>query len=221
MAKQLPRSKMRGNPNRPSSVSNYYQKVCGCDEKKARKEWKANGVRANEVRGSSRRALTAAETKRLLSALRQNSGAAADALKFALYTGLRVSEVVQAKYGDIKKMDWFGTPRFCLHVLGKGQKWRWVPLDRRAERALAEVGAAASGWIFKGRAAGHVSAVTVQALCRRIGEEVPELSFLTPHVLRHTYATTRVRECADPEELKAALGHDSINTTLVYVGKLR
>lgn len=211
----------RRNPNRPSSVANYYQKVCGCNQKKARKEWKATGVRANEVRESSRRPLAPGEVKRLLTALRRNWSMAAAALQFALYTGLRVSEVVAAKYADIQQMDWFGTQRFCLHVLGKGQKWRWVPLDRRAERALADVGTARTGWIFTGGASGHVSAVTVQALCRKIGKEVPELSFLTPHVLRHTYTTTRVKECADPEELRAALGHDSINTTLVYVGSLR
>jgi integrase len=205
------------NPAAPSRVASFYQNTCNWQPKDAEKAWKARGERANDVRGGGRRALTPAETKAFLTGTRTQPEVIRTALQFALYTGLRLSELVTARRDRLQQRDWYGSPRLCLHVLGKGQKWRWVPLDRRAERVLAEC--PRGEWLFPGRS-GHIAAATVQAACKRIREANTSLRHLTPHVLRHTYTTKRVSECVNPEELKAALGHDSINTTLVYVGSL-
>jgi integrase/recombinase XerD len=207
----------KSNPTKPVTVANFYASRCGWELKNADKAWKATGKRANEVRGGGRHSLSDDETKAFLSACRANPGPVSDALVFALYTGLRVSELVKAKWTDLQPRDWYGTPRLCLHVLGKGEKWRWVPLDRRAERSLP---VRTATYLFPGGSSGHIGAATVQALCKRIASSNPRLSRLTPHVLRHTYATKRVKECVKPEELKEALGHNSLNTTLVYVGSL-
>jgi integrase len=208
---------MNRNPNAPSKVANFYKSRCGWEAKDAEKAWKARGIRADEKRGGGRHSLSEEETRRFLTGTRQLTGSVGTALQFALYTGLRLSELVAARWDRLQRRDWYGTSRLCLHVLGKGQKWRWVPLDRRAERVLE---ACRRGeWLFPGMN-GHIAAATVQAGCKRIRDAYPLLSRLTPHVLRHTYTTKRVSECVEPEELMAALGHDSINTTLVYVGSL-
>ena len=207
----------RKNPSAPSKVANFYRSQCGWEAKDADKAWKARGTRSEEVRGGGRHSLSAEETKRFLTGTRGQPESVGIALQFALYTGLRLSELVAARWDRLQQRDWYGTKRLCLHVLGKRQKWRWVPLDRRAERVLATC--PRGEWLFPGRS-GHIAAATVQAGCKRISAAYPILALLTPHVLRHTYTTKRVSECVEPEELMAALGHDSINTTLVYVGSL-
>lgn len=207
----------RRNPSAPSKVANFYHNRCGWEAKDAQKAWKARGARAGEVRGGGRHSLSGDQTRRFLTGARQQGGSVGASLQFALYTGLRLSELVAARWSQLQHQDWYGTKRLCLHVLGKGQKWRWVPLDRRAERVLALC--PRGEWLFPG-VKGHIAASTVQAACKRMRENEPTLALLTPHVLRHTYTTKRVSECVNPEELKAALGHDSINTTLVYVGSL-
>lgn len=125
-------------------------------------------------------------------------------------SGLRVGELVK-----VKREDFHGRH---FSVLGKGQKWREVPVVRGVQQLLGQL--PARGWLFPGGSSGHVSAATVETACRRVGAKVPDLDWVTPHVLRHSFTSNQVAQCADPAWLMAALGHDSIRTTHTYVSTI-
>jgi integrase len=140
-------------------------------------------------------------------------------------TGLRVGEVVILKPGDAVVHQ--GRPH--LHVFGKGKKWRWVPLSTEAVHLLrgyhSSMRSGMTKWLFptrNGRSSisGRVTTRTVEAAARRLAKDAPSLKGLTPHVLRHTFATNAVRACTDPKILQAVLGHTSIKTTLTYLHTL-
>jgi site-specific recombinase XerD len=109
---------------------------------------------------------------------------------FLLETGLRISEACAVDVDPSRVPD-------GLIVRGKGRKERWVPLNAVAREAIAELG---------GRLA--MSPGQVQAGLRAVG--------ITPHRLRHTFATTRLENGCPIEVLQLLLGHSSPATTLVY-----
>lgn len=138
--------------------------------------------------------------------------------------GLRVSELVGL---DIKDVDRAGRR---IRVLGKGDRERIALVGRPAGRALAAYAAAgrpplaaaapargrAQGALFLNARGGRLSARSVQALVgaggRAIGLDRP----LTPHMLRHTFATHLLDGGADLRAVQALLGHQSLRTTQVY-----
>ena len=124
-------------------------------------------------------------------------------LRLCLVLGLRIAEATTV---DRSRVTAAG-----LRVFGKGSKWRTVPwsVDRGARALAARLPAVAT--VTPGRA---------QRACTRLAAAHPELSALTPHVLRHTFATNALRCCMDPKALQAALGHDKFNTTLTYLHTL-
>lgn len=124
-------------------------------------------------------------------------------LRLCLVLGLRIAEATMVDRSRV-------TPE-GLRVFGKGSKWRTVPwsVDRGAKALAARLPAVAT--VTPGRA---------QRACTRLAAAHPELSALTPHVLRHTFATNALRCCMDPKALQAALGHDKFNTTLTYLHTL-
>jgi integrase len=112
--------------------------------------------------------------------------------------------------------------RLILSFRGKGDKHRIVPLGAEGAEILSEWMAAldpSSEVLFPGRRVGRsVSAWSVQEACRQIRDENPvSLPGLTPHILRHTYATRAVVAGVDLASLKALLGHDDIKTTQRYL----
>jgi len=196
------------NPSSGRAIARHYRNQCGWTRKEAKKVWKAQKGKGPPP--SSRRAMNQAEQARWLAEALREPDVLALALAFALATGLRVSELVAVKRSD------FGATTFS--VLGKGQKWREVPINAGVKLLLPHL--PTRGWLFPGRANGHVAAATVEAACRRIGERLPDLAWVTPHVLRHTYTTNEVNRCIDPADLKAALGHNSVRTTWTYVSTI-
>ena len=124
-------------------------------------------------------------------------------LRLCLVLGLRIAEATTV---DRSRVTAAG-----LRVFGKGGKWRTVPwsVDRGAKALAARLPAVAT--VTPGRA---------QRACTRLAAAHPELAALTPHVLRHTFATNALRCCMDPKALQAALGHDKFNTTLTYLHTL-
>lgn len=200
----------RQNPNSGRNVARYYHQHCGWTKKDARKEMRAT---KKGVPGavSSRRSMTPQEEQAWVREIRKEPPVVAAALLFALRSGLRVSELVKVHADDLH-------PKH-LSVLGKGQKFRDVPITPDIRRCLSSL--PRTGWLFPGAGAdGHITAPTVEAACRRIGVRVPSLAWVTPHVLRHTWTTRQVEACKEPAWIKDALGHNSIKTTLVYIGEL-
>lgn len=136
-------------------------------------------------------------------------------------TGLRISEICQLRMDQIKTVD-------AVHYFsfrGKGDKPRVVPLgpeglavltgylERRAKRKIH----AASPFLFPGRGTSHYRPNTIRSVCARIEQVCPDLAGLSPHILRHTYATRAVVNGIDLARLQTLLGHGSIRTTERYL----
>lgn len=117
------------------------------------------------------------------------------------YGGLRRGEVAQVR-GEHVTGQW-------LRVAGKGGHTRMVPLP---PHLAARVERRGDGWIFPGQIEGHLSA-------RRVGELVGEClpNGMTPHQLRHRYATTVYRASHDIRAVQELLGHARLDTTMVYM----
>jgi integrase/recombinase XerD len=135
-------------------------------------------------------------------------------------TGLRVSELVALPQSAARK------DARVIVIRGKGNKERLVPLNDAAKRAmaayldlLAEAGsAAASKWLFPSFGeSGHLTrqhfARELKSLASAAGLRAEELS---PHVLRHAFASHLLHNGADLRVVQTLLGHADISTTQIY-----
>jgi integrase len=192
------------------AVVRYYAKVCG---------WKKHNAKQLIKKGKPpkvrRRALSSTELVTYNRAIQQDrrlKPAMRTLLLLLPLTGLRIGEMTGLKLEDIKRTG----KGVTLHVLGtKVVKRRNVPVSKQAAALLgAHLRQHTSRYeVFPGIEPKHV-----QSRLRRIRREVSGLPVdLSPHMLRHTYATEAVRACVHPEALQAALGHKSFNTTRVYL----
>lgn len=128
-------------------------------------------------------------------------------------SGLRASEVTSLPRGAVRK----GQPFLILR--GKGAKERLVPISSRAEAAveawLANV-PAASPWLFPSGKK-HLGRVRLFQIVRQMAADAgiaPER--ISPHVLRHAFATHLLSGGADLRVLQSLLGHADIATTQIY-----
>lgn len=141
-------------------------------------------------------------------------------------TGMRVSELVELPVAAVR-----GAPAMIL-VRGKGGKERMVPLSPPAKAALAEwlvlrdvaedtaqvEGKKPSRFLFPGRgAAGHMTRqqffVLLKAIASRAGLDPAQV---TPHTLRHAFATHLLAGGADLRVIQTLLGHADLSTTEIY-----
>ena len=136
-------------------------------------------------------------------------------------TGLRISEICQLRVDQVKSQD-------DLHYFsfrGKGDKARVVPLGPEGLAVLQEYLQrknkhrlyAHSPFLFPGQRSAYCPPDTIRRICARIQSSNPEFEDLSPHVLRHTYATRAVVNGVDLARLQALLGHGSIRTTERYL----
>lgn len=136
-------------------------------------------------------------------------------------TGLRVTELVSLPLSAVRS----GQP--YIFVRGKGNKERLVPMNDRAIKALnAYLGAMTSlspdasnnKWLFPSRGAkGHLTRHRFAQLLKKAGAEAGILpSQLSPHVLRHAFATHLLSHGADLRAVQKMLGHSDITTTQIY-----
>jgi integrase/recombinase XerD len=132
--------------------------------------------------------------------------------------GLRVSELVGLEIGDLELRAGY------LTVVGKGSKRRLVPLGRPAcaalERYLAE---ARSAWARPAERCVFLTArrraMTRQAFWKLIKQYAAAAGIrkrMTPHMLRHSFATHLLQGGADLRALQTMLGHADISTTQIY-----
>ena len=147
-------------------------------------------------------------------------------LELLYATGMRVSELVELPVASVR-----GAPRMIL-VRGKGEKERMVPLSPPAMQALAEwlvlrdaagdvarlAGKPQSKFLFPGPGvAGHLTRQHFYLLIKDIaaaGGVSPEK--VTPHTLRHAFATHLLAGGADLRAIQMLLGHADIATTEIY-----
>ncbi|MBI1779336.1 MAG: site-specific tyrosine recombinase XerD [Proteobacteria bacterium] len=136
-------------------------------------------------------------------------------------TGLRVSELVGLKLAALKR------DTATLLVEGKGEKERLVPLTQpsvAAVRAFLEVRdrflpkGQTSPWLFPSRGeAGHLTRQRFAQLLKQLSAEAGiARERISPHVLRHAFATHLVDHGADLRSVQQMLGHADIATTQIY-----
>lgn len=193
--------------------------------------WRAENP-AIRIKGPGRqkrlpKTLEIEEVDRLIGAAAETGRSAADRVRNAcltelLYaTGMRVSELVSLPVAAAK-----GDPRMLL-IRGKGGKERMVPLSAPARAALADwiaVRAAAedprapSRFLFPSRGkAGHLTRHRFFTLIKEIaGAAGIDPAKVTPHTLRHAFATHLLAGGADLMAIQALLGHADVSTTEIY-----
>lgn len=139
-----------------------------------------------------------------------------------LQTGLRVSELIGLRVADVE----LGTGPH-LRCLGKGRKERATPLRKDSQNALkswlAQTRAAPSDPLFATIRGAHLSRDAVERIVRKhsataaLNSSTFRLKRVTPHVLRHTAAMQLLQSGVDRTIIALWLGHESVETTQVYI----
>jgi integrase/recombinase XerC/integrase/recombinase XerD len=130
-----------------------------------------------------------------------------------IYAGVRRGEVVGLNVGD------FSSTAATLHVRGKGNKDRVIPLPKPAQKVLkaylasrSEAGPEAP--LFVTAAGQQITHKVVTRVVRRVGKRIGR--HLHPHMFRHSYATGLLERGADIRDIRDLLGHESVATTEIY-----
>jgi integrase/recombinase XerD len=171
--------------------------------------------------------LTLEEVDRLLEApdaAKPRGGRDRAMLQLLYATGLRVSELVGSQRAHLNR------EMGVLRITGKGGKQRLVPVGKIALEVMQSYWERDRPKLLKGRPSEYLfvtargGCLTRQAfwkLLRRYGLKAGITSKLTPHVLRHSFATHLLERGADLRSLQMMLGHADISTTQIYTHVLR
>jgi integrase/recombinase XerD len=134
-------------------------------------------------------------------------------------TGLRVSELCGLRVSDLQ------IEAGCLRCIGKGNKERLVPVGRRALGVVEEylrtsrpaiLGEATSQYLFINRNANKMNRIMFWIALGDYGRKAGLRKKLTPHMLRHSFATHLLDRGADLRSVQMMLGHADISTTQIY-----
>lgn len=134
-------------------------------------------------------------------------------------TGLRVSELINLRGSDVDR------GMGCLRAIGKGDKQRIVPMGEAASRALSAYEREARDWLRRNKPApwlflssrgNRMTRQAVWILLAHSGKAAGIRQPVTPHLLRHSFATHMLAGGADLRSLQMMLGHADISTTQIY-----
>ena len=129
--------------------------------------------------------------------------------------GLRINEACQLRVEDIDSQ------RMVICVRhGKGDKQRYTVLSPRLLAALREYWKIErpKDWLFPGQGTSrYVTPSAVRAVFRKACEQVGLEKGITPHTLRHSFATHLLENNTDLATIQAMLGHSTIKTTTTYM----
>ena len=134
--------------------------------------------------------------------------------------GLRVSELVNMKLSNIY------ADEQCLRIIGKGDKERWVPINPRALELLQDyvhhvrchvfTGPGEDKYVFLNRLGTRISRNFIFMFLKKAVAAAGIQKQVSPHSLRHSFATELVEHGADLRAVQEMLGHASISTTEIY-----
>jgi integrase/recombinase XerD len=145
-------------------------------------------------------------------------------LEFLYATGLRVSELCNVRVSDIELNLGY------VRVTGKGNKQRIVPVGKTAIAAIEDYQNNGRRNLLRGRSSPYLfvtargGPLTRQAFWKLIGSHGKKIGLfqkLSPHVLRHSFATHLLEGGADLRSLQTMLGHADISTTQIYTHVMR
>jgi len=139
-------------------------------------------------------------------------------------TGLRVSELVSLRVMDLDMR------MGCLRCIGKGDKERLVPVGRKAMAAVQQYleggrpalldrrrqGTATTPFLFISRSGIRIGRIGVWRILAQSGRRAGIRTNLSPHKLRHSFATHLLERGADLRSVQLMLGHADISTTQIY-----
>lgn len=133
--------------------------------------------------------------------------------------GLRVSELVNLKLSDLF------TEEQYVRILGKGSKERLVPISPRAikeldywfmDRRAMKIKPGEEDFVFLNRRGAHLTRVMILIMIKQTAVAAGIQKTISPHTLRHSFATALLEGGADLRAIQAMLGHESIGTTEIY-----
>ena len=163
------------------------------------------------------------EVEQLLAAidLSTDEGLRTRALLEVLYSsGLRVSELCDLRLSNIYADEGF------MKVVGKGNKERLVPVGREALKHLnfylsgvrghLNIKPGSEDFAFLSRNGRPLSRITVFTTLKKLAEQAGLRKTISPHTLRHSFATHLIEGGADLRAVQEMLGHASITTTEIY-----
>lgn len=133
--------------------------------------------------------------------------------------GLRVSELTNLKLSNLYIEEQY------IRVMGKGSKERLVPISPRAldelnywfaERNVMKIKPGEEDYVFLNRRGHHLTRTMILIMIKRYAVEAGIKKTISPHTLRHSFATSLLEGGADLRAIQAMLGHESIGTTEIY-----
>ncbi len=133
--------------------------------------------------------------------------------------GLRVSELVNLKISNIFREEMY------LRIMGKGSKERLVPISEKALQELdlwfavrrtMNIKHGEEDYVFLNRRGAHLTRTMILIMIKRQALEAGITKTISPHTLRHSFATELLKGGADLRFIQAMLGHEYIGTTEIY-----
>lgn len=140
-------------------------------------------------------------------------------IEVLLSCGLRVSELINLKLSNLYVDEQF------VRVMGKGSKERLVPISPRALEELnywfsmrneMSIKPGEEDYVFLNRRGHHLTRTMILIMIKRYAVEAGIKKTISPHTLRHSFATSLLEGGADLRAIQAMLGHESIGTTEIY-----
>jgi len=154
--------------------------------------------------------------------LSTNEGERNRAILETLYgCGLRVSELVSLKISDLFFDEGF------IKITGKGNKQRFVPIGNLTQKYIQiyrdnirihlNIKKGFEDTLFLNRRGGQLSRAMIFTIIKDLATKIELNKSISPHTLRHSFATHLLENGADLRSIQLMLGHESITTTEIYV----
>ena len=133
--------------------------------------------------------------------------------------GLRVSELINLRFSDISVKNKF------LRIVGKGDKERLVPISDTAlneiqlwlfDRNLMKVKPGEDDYVFLNRRGAHLTRTMILIMIKNVAKDAGITKTVSPHTLRHSFATALLQGGANLRAIQEMLGHENIKTTQIY-----